>query len=133
MFAFMRVEGFLYPPALWRILKLERRPHFEQCPEITMPLASLLTTYILGLSAIPTVSHSSDPIDTPVDFKLHHYQFVQYIETHHVLEEYKRLSFFWLSSLTWGKSNPHPVLPSWCLFLDVHTSFKCAPSSMEMR
>jgi len=92
---------------------LKRRPHFEQCPEITMPLASLLTTYILGLSAIPTVSHSSDPIDTPVDFKLHHYQFVQYIETHHVLEEYKRLSFFWLSSLTWGKSNPHPVLPSW--------------------
>jgi hypothetical protein len=31
------------------------RPHFEQCPEITMPLASLFTTYILGFSAMPTV------------------------------------------------------------------------------
>src|ERR1022692_3101084 len=47
----------------------KRRPHFEQCPEITMPLASLFTTYILGLSAMPTVSHSPETIASPVEIQ----------------------------------------------------------------
>ena len=49
-------------------------------------------------------------------------KFVQDIETHHVLEEYKGSSFFWLSSLTWGKSNPTQYFLLGCLFLDVDTS-----------
>src|ERR1022692_2422153 len=47
----------------------KRRPHFEQCPEITMPLASLFTTYILGLLAMPTVSHSPETIASPVEIQ----------------------------------------------------------------
>ena len=48
--------------------------------------------------------------------------FVQDIETHHVLEEYKGSSFCWLSSLTWGKSSPTQYFLLGCLFLDVDTS-----------
>src|SRR6266849_2044000 len=49
-------------------------------------------------------------------------KFVQDIEAHHVLVEYKRSSFCWLSSLTWGKSNPTQYFLLGYLFLDVDTS-----------
>src|ERR1017187_7908659 len=51
-----------------------------------------------------------------------HPGFVQDIETHHVLEEYKGSSFCWLSSLTWGKSSPTQYFLLGCLLLDVDTS-----------
>ena len=39
-------------------------------------------------------------------------------------QSFKRSSFFWLSSLTWGKSNPTQYFLLGCLFLDVDTSLE---------
>jgi hypothetical protein len=44
------------------------------------------------------------------------------IKTHHVREEYKGSSFFWLSNLTWGNSNPTQYFLLGCRFLDADTS-----------
>jgi hypothetical protein len=38
------------------------------------PLASLWTTYFVGLSAMRHGSHWPDPIASPVNFKLQHYR-----------------------------------------------------------